>query len=180
MRCAELGDGDDADLELRSALDEFRRLGARLDADAAERALAAGAAQRSELLQARRTFLFTDIVGSTNLAEALGDAAWERLLAWHDATLRDLFASGGGEVVKSTGDGFFVAFATARQGLDCAMAVQRALDEHRRASGFAPPVRMGLHSAEAVIGGRTTAASACTWRRAWPASPGRARSWPRG
>ncbi len=145
-----VGDGDDADLELRSALDEFRRLGARLDADAAEHALAAAAAQKSEVLQAHRTFLFTDIVGSTNLAAALGDTAWERLLAWHDATLRDLFARGGGDVVKSTGDGFFVAFATARQGLDCAMAVQRALDEHRRASGFAPPVRMGLHSAEAV------------------------------
>ena len=42
-----------------------------------------------------KTFMFTDIVGSTNLVEVLGDEAWETLLRWHDATLRELFASQG-------------------------------------------------------------------------------------
>jgi class 3 adenylate cyclase len=145
-----LGDDDAADLELESALEEFRRLGARLDADVAEAAHRAAAARRDAPVQAHRTFLFTDIVGSTSLAGALGDAAWERLLGWHDETLRALFATGGGEVVKSTGDGFFVAFELPADALDCAAAIQRALEEHRRSSGFAPPVRMGLHTAEAV------------------------------
>lgn len=145
-----LGDADAADLELESALEEFRRLGARLDAEPAEAELAAATARRDVPVQAHRTFLFTDIVGSTTLAGALGDAAWEHLLAWHDATLRALVAAGGGEIVKSTGDGFFVAFEGAREALDCAAAIQRALEEHRRSSGFAPPVRMGLHTAEAV------------------------------
>ena len=54
-----------------------------------------------------------------------------------------------GEVVNSTGDGFFVAFDSARKGVDCAVAIQRALAEHRRTSGFAPAVRIGLHAAEA-------------------------------
>ena len=40
--------------------------------------------------------MFTDIVGSTKLAEALGDQAWERLLRWHDDMLRDLVARGEG------------------------------------------------------------------------------------
>jgi class 3 adenylate cyclase len=95
------------------------------------------------------TFMFTDIVGSTSLAEALGDQAWERLLRWHDDTLRALIAAGGGEVVKTTGDGFFVAFESARRGLDCAISIQRALRDHRAVTGFAISVRIGLHAAEA-------------------------------
>ena len=96
------------------------------------------------------TFLFTDIVGSTTLAEALGDEAWERLLAWHDDALRRLFERHGGRLISSTGDGFFAAFESARAAIRCAIAVQRALDEHRRTTGFAPPVRIGVHEAEAT------------------------------
>ena len=93
--------------------------------------------------------MFTDIVGSTNLAEALGDQAWERLLRWHDDMLRSQVASGGGEIVNSTGDGFFAAFESARAAIDCAIAIQRALVEHRASTGFALSVRIGLHTAEA-------------------------------
>lgn len=142
-------DDDTAELELGVALEEFVRLGARLDAAAAESALQAAAERRAAPSQIRRTFLFTDIVGSTNLAEALGNEPWERLLQWHDDALRTLFARSGGEVVNSTGDGFFVAFDSPGKGIACAIAIQRTLVEHRRTSGFAPPVRMGLHAAEA-------------------------------
>ena len=93
--------------------------------------------------------MFTDIVGSTNFAEFLGNEQWERLLRWHDDKLRDLVAKHGGEIVNSTGDGFFVAFDSARQGIECARSIQRALAEHRRGSGFAINVRIGLHSADA-------------------------------
>jgi class 3 adenylate cyclase len=93
--------------------------------------------------------MFTDIVGSTNLAELLGNEAWERLLRWHDDSLRAHIAKSGGEVVNSTGDGFFAAFDSARQGIACAVEIQNALAEHRRTSGFALSVRIGLHSAEA-------------------------------
>jgi class 3 adenylate cyclase len=144
-----LENDDDADLELRAALDEFRRLGARVDVDASERELRDAEDRRSGPVTARKTFMFTDIVGSTNLAEALGDQAWERLLHWHDDMLRSQVASAGGEVVKSTGDGFFVAFDSARVGVHCAISILRALLEHGASSGFAPPVRIGLHTAEA-------------------------------
>lgn len=142
-------DEDDADLELDAALDEFKRLGARADEMAAERERREAAYRRGGAVATRRTFMFTDIVGSTNLAEALGDEAWERLLRWHDDTLRGLITSGAGEVVNSTGDGFFAAFEAAGPAIDCAIAIQRALREHRESSGFAPAVRIGLHTAEA-------------------------------
>jgi class 3 adenylate cyclase len=142
-------DEDDADLELRAALDEFRRLGAGVDAEAAERDLQSAEDRRTGPVSTKKTFMFTDIVGSTNLAEALGDQAWERLLRWHDDMLKSQVASGGGEIVNSTGDGFFAAFESARSGVDCAISIQRALVDHRASTGFALSVRIGLHTAEA-------------------------------
>jgi class 3 adenylate cyclase len=143
------GDEDAADLELGLARDTFERLGAMLDAAEAERLVKDIEERRAGPIPTRKTFLFTDIVGSTNLAEAMGDDPWERLLRWHDDALREAFARAGGEVVNSTGDGFFVAFDAAARAVDCAIAIQRALDEHRRSSGFAPPVRIGVHAAMA-------------------------------
>ncbi|HSW40883.1 MAG TPA: AAA family ATPase [Patescibacteria group bacterium] len=99
---------------------------------------------------AARTFMFTDIVGSTALIEAIGDAAWADLRAWHDAALRRLFTAHGGIEVDHAGDGFFVAFASAAPAIDCAVAIQRALAGHRRTAGFAPTVRIGIHHGEAT------------------------------
>ncbi|HZC32224.1 MAG TPA: adenylate/guanylate cyclase domain-containing protein [Candidatus Bathyarchaeia archaeon] len=144
-----LGDEDSADLELEAARAEFERLGAKPDLVATERELRAAADRRSGPVQARKTFMFTDIVGSTNLAEALGDESWERLLRWHDDALREIVGTSGGVVVNSTGDGLFVAFDSATQAIECARAIQRALADHRHDSGFALSVRIGLHTAEA-------------------------------
>ena len=94
--------------------------------------------------------MFTDIVGSTALVEAIGDEAWHDLLHWHDEALRRCIASNDGEEVHRTGDGFFVAFPDARTALACAIAIQRTLADHRRAHGFAPQVRIGVHGAEAT------------------------------
>jgi class 3 adenylate cyclase len=52
--------------------------------------------------------------------------------------------------VKETGDGFFAAFDDVTDGVNCAIAIQRALDDHRRTDGFAPSVRIGLHVGTAV------------------------------
>ncbi|MFA7250136.1 MAG: ferredoxin [Dehalococcoidia bacterium] len=97
-----------------------------------------------------KTFMFTDIVKSTNLVEALGDEAWETLLHWHDEMLRGLFVAHRGEEVVSTGDGFFVGFDSPEAAIACAVAIQRGLAEHRRAHGFAPRVRIGLHASPAT------------------------------
>jgi class 3 adenylate cyclase len=149
-----LGHDDDAALESTAAIEAFRSLGAQLDVAAWEHAESAVAARRAGPVAAgRRTFMFTDIVGSTTLAEVLGDEAWGRLLGWHDTTLRRLVEGAGGQVVNTTGDGFFAVFTSARAGLDAGIAIQRALAEHRVSAGFAPPVRIGLHAGEAVLHG---------------------------
>jgi class 3 adenylate cyclase len=94
--------------------------------------------------------MFTDIVKSTNLAEAMGDDAWLELLRWHDETLRSAFASYDGEEVGTTGDGFFVGFDSPDAAVACAVAIQRRLSDHRKQHGFAPQVRIGLHASEAA------------------------------
>ncbi len=146
------GDEDAARLEFESAKAAFERLGALPDAKRVgrllgeEQGIAARAGER-----VKRTFMFTDIVGSTPLAEALGDDAWQELIRWHDQTLRAIFSRYGGTEVKQTGDGFFVAFEEASTAIEAAVAVQRSLAEHRRGHGFAPQVRIGLHEAEASL-----------------------------
>ena len=96
-----------------------------------------------------KTFMFTDVVGSTNLVEALGDEAWDTLLRWHDATLREVFTAHEGREISTTGDGFFVGFDSPEQAVAAAIAIQRRLAEHRQKQGFAPQVRIGLHASDA-------------------------------
>jgi class 3 adenylate cyclase len=93
--------------------------------------------------------MFTDIVDSTRLAETLGDEAWDKLQRWHDRVIRTAAAEQGGEEVKATGDGFFLAFADPGNAIAAAIAMQRRLAAHRDEEGFAPPVRIGIHQAEA-------------------------------
>jgi class 3 adenylate cyclase len=101
-----------------------------------------------------KTFMFTDIVGSTALVDVLGDEAWETLLRWHDETLRNFFRMHDGEEVVATGDGFFVGFDSPQSAIACAVAIQRRLADHRRQHGFAPQVRIGLHASDATQVGR--------------------------
>jgi class 3 adenylate cyclase len=146
------GDKPAAQLELQAARSTFERLGARLDLRHVSKLLGGEAPARSAEPpqgQVTRTFLFTDIVRSTKLVDAIGDAAWQDLIRWHDQTLRALIAEHGGEEIRHQGDGFFVSFATAANAIDAAIAIQRRLAEHRRAHGFAPQVRVGMHTAEA-------------------------------
>jgi len=96
-----------------------------------------------------KTFMFTDVVGSTNLVEALGDEAWDTLLRWHDATLREVFTAHEGREISTTGDGFFVGFDSPEAAVAAAIAIQRRLAEHREKQGFAPQVRIGLHASDA-------------------------------
>ena len=101
-----------------------------------------------------KTFMFTDIVGSTNLVEVLGDEAWEAMLRWHNTALREVFTAHGGEEISTTGDGFFVSFDSPDSAVAAAVAIQRRLSEQRATQGFAPQVRIGLHASDATqVGG---------------------------
>jgi class 3 adenylate cyclase len=97
-----------------------------------------------------KTFVFTDIVSSTQLVEAIGDEAWGVLLRWHDETLRSLVAAHDGQVIDTAGDGFFIGFDSPEAAVGCAVAIQRRLAEHRKTSGFAPQLRIGVHASEAT------------------------------
>lgn len=141
-------DFDSARLEFEAARTGFERLGAM--PDAADVSKRIDALSRPAARTERKTFMFTDIVSSSNLLEAIGDAAWTPLIDWHDRTLRGLFTAHDGEEVKHTGDGFFVAFDDVVSAVDCAIAIQSTLAEHRRTAGFAPQVRIGLHATDAA------------------------------
>jgi class 3 adenylate cyclase len=91
--------------------------------------------------------MFTDIVNSTKLVEAIGDEAWGDLFQWHDRTLRSLFAAHGGPEIDHAGDGFFVGFEGPAQAITCAVSIQRTLEDHRHTHGFSPQLRIGLHTA---------------------------------
>ena len=146
------GNEQGAMLEVRAAGSAFERLGAEHDSRVADRFIEAkGTPPRA--VRKHKVFMFTDIVRSTNLVEAIGDDAWSHLVRWHDETLRSLVAAHAGDVVRSMGDGFFVTFDSPAEAVECAVAIQRALDRHRREHGFSPWVRIGVHRAEATNDG---------------------------
>ena len=98
------------------------------------------------------TLLFSDIEGSTELNHRLGDAAWMRVLASHDAVVRARVERYRGQVVKTAGDGFMVAFRDAEAACRAAVGVQRdlakSLDPRLRRS--AVRVRIGIHTGTVV------------------------------
>jgi class 3 adenylate cyclase len=91
------------------------------------------------------TVMFTDIVGSTELAGRLGDARWADLLRRHDAALREEVARHRGRVVKSLGDGALVLFDGPSRAVSCAVAVGD------RMRGLGLRVRAGLHAGECEL-----------------------------
>lgn len=161
------GDSDAAIVEARAARVGFERLGAVPEVRRTERLLATleasldasalSAHGRGSLERGQprvvRTFVFTDIVDSTKLTELLGDEAWSRILTWHDQAVRTVVAEHGGQEIKETGDGFFLAFDDPDQAIDAALAIQRRLADQRREHAFAPQVRIGVHRAEASRAG---------------------------
>jgi class 3 adenylate cyclase len=88
------------------------------------------------------TVLFTDIVGSTARAAALGDERWHRLLDRHDALVRRRLAEFGGTEVATTGDGFMASFDGPGRAIEAASAIRddvRSIDLE---------VRAGIHTGE--------------------------------
>ena len=144
------GDETTGRMELRAARSTFERLGAALDLGQVDELLGDEVGPGGDGRRVIKTFMFTDIVTSTDLVGLIGDDAWKDLLRWHDRALRSEFARHKGQEVRHTGDGFFVAFDNASDAVKAAVGVQRRLAKHRREHGFAPWVRIGLHTTEAT------------------------------
>lgn len=76
------------------------------------------------------TVVFTDLVGSTELASRLGHDRYEALRHEHFAALRTAVSAHGGAEVKTTGDGLMLRFDSAAGAIACAVAMQQATDGH--------------------------------------------------
>ncbi|MBV1849897.1 adenylate/guanylate cyclase domain-containing protein [Catellatospora sp. NEAU-YM18] len=102
--------------------------------------------QRSDLPRGQVTFLFTDIEGSTRLAQMLGEG-YRPVLHEHRRVLRAALATAGGVELFTEGDSYFFVFAEAAHALQACAAAQRALAQHPWDDPKAQPrVRMGLHT----------------------------------
>ncbi len=91
------------------------------------------------------TIVFTDIVGSTELAASVGDQKWRDLLHRHDAVVRDELARWRGKEVKTTGDGFLATFDSPTQAIRFGTVLPAAMDP------LGIQVRCGLHTGEMEI-----------------------------
>jgi len=96
------------------------------------------------------TILFTDLVGSTEMLQRLGDDQAEPLRRDHFRLLRESVAAQGGREVKTIGDSFMVAFASAVDAVGCAVTMQQAVRRHNegRDDTMRLNVRIGLHAGE--------------------------------
>ena len=103
----------------------------------------------TELPSGAVTFLFSDIEGSTRLVKALRER-YVQVLAEHRRLVRAAIVGQAGHEIDTQGDAFFVAFATAKQAVLCALEVQRALAGHEWPSGASVRVRMGIHTGHAT------------------------------
>jgi class 3 adenylate cyclase len=92
--------------------------------------------------RALATILFTDLVGSTEKARALGDAAWSELVDRHHEAMRRELVRFSGEEVDTAGDGFFAVFDVPARAIQCALSIREALRE------LGLEVRSGVHTGE--------------------------------
>jgi class 3 adenylate cyclase len=95
--------------------------------------------------------MFSDMEGFTEMTERLGDLEARKVIRAHNQIVREQLAAHGGYEVELQGDGFLLAFGSARRALQCAIGIQRTLAAYN-AEGPAQPirVRIGLHTGEAL------------------------------
>jgi len=93
------------------------------------------------------TVLFTDIVGATERAAALGDRRWHDLLDSHHNFVRRELARFHGREINTAGDGFFAAFDGPARAIRCACAISEGVQP------LGLNVRAGLHTGECEVMG---------------------------
>jgi class 3 adenylate cyclase len=97
---------------------------------------------------ALRAVLFTDLCGSTEMTQRLGDAGAMTLLRVHDAIVRDALAGNRGREVKHTGDGIMASFSSVSSAVEAAIVIQRRLSERDDVVDLT--VRIGISAGEPV------------------------------
>jgi class 3 adenylate cyclase len=97
-----------------------------------------------------RAVLFTDICGSTEMTERLGDDGAMTLLHEHDTIVRDALAAHHGREVKHTGDGIMASFTSVSSAVEAAITMQRRLGDRPDATDASLDVRIGISAGEPV------------------------------
>jgi class 3 adenylate cyclase len=97
-----------------------------------------------------RTILFTDIVGSTDMNQRLGDEKAMELLHVHDLIVRNHLTQTGGSEVKHTGDGIMASFASVARAIKSAIGIQTDLEAHNQSAEHPITVRIGVSAGEPV------------------------------
>jgi class 3 adenylate cyclase/pimeloyl-ACP methyl ester carboxylesterase len=116
--------------------------------DAVERFLAAAHGAEVDFDRVLATVLFTDIVGSTEIAARMADRAWRDLIASHHRRVRSILARFRGREVDVAGDGFLAVFDGPARAVRCGLAIC----EDARALGL--DVRVGIHTGEVELDGQ--------------------------
>jgi class 3 adenylate cyclase len=98
-----------------------------------------------------RAVMFTDLVGSTEMTERLGDAAALELVRVPDALVRRGLAAHRGREVKHTGDGIMAAFDDVARAVRAAADIQRHFFAYNRCAAESLRVRVGIHAGEPVL-----------------------------
>ncbi|MCH6563012.1 MAG: protein kinase [Myxococcales bacterium] len=97
------------------------------------------------------TLMFSDMEGFTAMTERLGDREALRVIQAHHGIVRSALKEHAGYEVELQGDGFLLAFSSPGQGVECAIAIQRAFSRYNEEHVEQPiRVRIGLHSGEAI------------------------------
>ena len=98
-----------------------------------------------------RTVMFTDLEGSTERNEAVGDNAMMALITRHNAIIRECLHVHAGREVKHTGDGMMASFVSVSHAVDCAVAIQKAFAVHNSNDPEGVMyVRIGLSAGEPI------------------------------
>jgi class 3 adenylate cyclase len=126
-----LGDESGAHRVLRDALQEWNR--------------------KSDKKAQIVTVMFTDMVGSTDMTQARGDAGAQEVVRRHNSIVRGALAQFGGKEVKHTGDGIMASFNTAAAAVEATISIQRQVDQqNQRQPNLGLHLRIGLNAGEPI------------------------------
>jgi pilus assembly protein CpaF len=97
------------------------------------------------------TVMFTDVEGSTRLLSTRGFTAYHEIMKTYEAIIDEKLAEHAGRRIKGTGDGYMISFGSARHAVDCAIAIQRAIDKHGKENPEDKiKIRIGINTGEVI------------------------------
>ncbi len=97
------------------------------------------------------TVMFTDMVGSTNLTQTMGDAVAQQVVRAHNRIVREALSEFGGREIKQTGDGIMAAFPTTSNSVEAAISIQNKVRAHNRSTPDLPlHLTIGINAGEPI------------------------------